>query len=101
MSEKLTTTAVLFLNVELLTDFFYKFPRELDSRLNINLTEDQIEEFAKEDPKIKRHIELQQRKELLELALQKIDGILAFQRNKSGLSTNYRNNNNDGNGKWR
>ncbi|ODQ56885.1 hypothetical protein WICANDRAFT_86303 [Wickerhamomyces anomalus NRRL Y-366-8] len=101
VSEKLTTTAVLFLNVELLTDFFYKFPRELDSRLNINLTEDQIEEFAKEDPKIKRHIELQQRKELLELALQKIDGILAFQRNKSGLSTNYRNNNNDGNGKWR
>lgn len=100
VSEKLTTTAVLFLNVELLTDFFYKFPRELDTRLNINLTEEQIEEFAKEDPKVKRHIELQQRKELLELALQKIDGILAFQRNKSGITTRYRINN-DENGKWR
>lgn len=96
VSDKLTTTAVLFLNVELLTDFFYKFPRELDSRLNINLTEEQIEEFAKEDPKIKRHIELQQRKELLELALNKIDGILAFQRNKSSTYGN-----NDNNGKWR
>jgi len=99
VSEKLTTTAVLFLNVELLTDFFYKFPRELDSRLNINLTEEQIEEFAKEDPKIKRHIELQQRKELLELALQKIDGILAFQRNKSTFDR-FRTNNDD-DGKWR
>ncbi|CCH43836.1 hypothetical protein BN7_3390 [Wickerhamomyces ciferrii] len=100
VNEKLTTTAVLFLNVELLTDFFYKFPRELDSRLNINLNEEQIEEFAKEDPKIKRHIELQQRKELLELALNKIDGILAFQRNKTPLTITQRNNN-EGNGKWR
>lgn len=87
VNEKLTTTAVLFLNVELLTDFFYKFPRELDSRLNQNLTEEQIEQFAKEDPKIKRHIELQQRKELLELVLNKIDGILAFQRSKTAMTT--------------
>lgn len=87
VSDKLTTTAVLFLNVELLTDFFYKFPRELDSRLNQNLSEEQIEQFAKEDPRIKRHIELQERKELLELVLQKIDGILAFQRSKSSLTS--------------
>lgn len=80
VNDKLTTTAILFLNVELLSDFFYKFPRELDQRLN-SLTEEEIENFAKEDPKIKRHIELQQRKELLELALTKIDGILSFQRN--------------------
>jgi replication fork clamp-binding protein CrfC len=86
VNEKLTTTAVLFLNVELLTDFFYKFPRELDEKLNLNLTEEQVEIFAKEDPKIKRHIELQERKELLELVLSKIDGILALQRNKAGVS---------------
>lgn len=85
VNEKLTTTAVLFLNVELLTDFFYKFPRELDEKLSLNLNEEQIEIFAKEDPKIKRHIELQERKELLELVLNKIDGILAFQRNKAGV----------------
>jgi replication fork clamp-binding protein CrfC len=90
VNEKLTTTAVLFLNVELLTDFFYKFPRELDSRLNQNLNEEQIEQFAKEDPKIKRHIELQQRKELLELVLQKIDGILAFQRSKTAMTSRVR-----------
>lgn len=86
VNEKLTTTAVLFLNVELLSDFFYKFPRELDAKLSQNLTEEQVENFAKEDPKIKRHIELQQRKELLELVLQKIDGILAFQRSKTAMT---------------
>ncbi|KAH3672831.1 hypothetical protein WICMUC_004053 [Wickerhamomyces mucosus] len=99
VNEKLTTTAVLFLNVELLTDFFYKFPRELDLKLNSNLTIEQIEKFAKEDPKIKRHIELQQRKELLELVLNKIDGILAFQRNKN--ITNNGNIINEGFMKWR
>lgn len=86
VNEKLTTTAVLFLNVELLTDFFYKFPRELDTKLNANLTEEQVVRFAKEDPKIKRHVELQQRKELLELVLGKIDAILAFQRSKAPSS---------------
>ena len=79
VNEKLTSTAVLFLNVELLSDFFYNFPIELDKKLSV-LTDEQVEMFAKEDPKIARHIELQKRKELLELALQKIDSILVFKR---------------------
>ena len=79
VNEKLTSTAVLFLNVELLSDFFYNFPIELDKKLGV-LTDEQVEMFAKEDPKIARHIELQKRKELLELALQKIDSILVFKR---------------------
>jgi replication fork clamp-binding protein CrfC len=32
VSTKLTSTAVLFLNVELLSEFYYNFPRELDVR---------------------------------------------------------------------
>lgn len=83
VSEKLTSTAVLFLNVELLSDFFYNFPIELDKKLG-QLTEQQIEIFAKEDPRISRHIELQKRKELLELALHKIDSILVFKRSYKG-----------------
>ena len=33
VASKLTQTAVLFLNVELLSEFYYNFPRELDRRL--------------------------------------------------------------------
>lgn len=82
VAEKLTQTAVLFLNVELLSDFYYNFPRELDTRLGSMLTPQQIEVFAKEDPKIRRHIEIQQRKELLQLALEKVEGVIELEKNR-------------------
>ncbi|KAM3124580.1 hypothetical protein ACQ2H7_002168 [Candidozyma auris] len=82
VSSKLTSTAILFLNVELLSDFYYNFPRKLDEEFFGNLSKEQMESFAKEDPKIKKHIELQERKDLLEDAMRKIEGILAFQRQK-------------------
>lgn len=85
VSDKLTSTAVLFLNVELLSDFFYNFPIELDKKLG-TLSDEQIELFAKEDSRIARHIELQKRKELLELALEKIDSILVFRKSYKGVS---------------
>lgn len=74
-ANKLAQTAVLFLNVELLSEFYYNFPRELDARLGRHLSEDQIERFAKEDPKIKRHLEVIRRKELLELVLEKMESL--------------------------
>lgn len=86
VADKLATTAVLFLNVELLSDFYYNFPRQIDSELGLNaaasgmLSKDQVEMFAKEDPKIRRHIELQQKKELLELAMSKIEDVLTLQK---------------------
>lgn len=82
VADKLTQTAVLFLNVELLSDFYYNFPRELDSRLGKSLSDEQVEVFAKEDPRIKQHVELQQRKELLELALDKIQGVIELQKSR-------------------
>lgn len=82
VADKLTQTAVLFLNVELLSDFYYNFPRELDTRLGSLLTPQQIEVFAKEDPKIKRHIELQQRKDLLKLALEKVEGVIELEKSR-------------------
>ncbi|AET41592.1 dynamin-related GTPase MGM1 Ecym_8314 [Eremothecium cymbalariae DBVPG len=85
VSDKLSSTAVLFLNVELLSDFFYNFPIELDKKLT-DLTDEQVEMFAKEDSRIARHIDLQKRKELLELALEKIDSILVFRKSYKGLS---------------
>lgn len=82
VSTKLTSTAILFLNVELLSDFYYNFPRKLDEEFFGNLSKEQMESFAKEDPKIKKHIELQERKDLLEEALSKIEGVLALQRQR-------------------
>lgn len=72
---KLASTAVLFLNVELLSEFYYNFPRELDLRLGRHLSEEEIEKFAKEDSKIRRHLEVIRRKELLELVLGKMESL--------------------------
>ena len=66
--------------MELLSDFYYNFPRELDLKFFSNLSKDEIEKLAKEDPKIKKHIELQERKDILENALSKIESVLAIQR---------------------
>lgn len=78
VSTKLTSTAILFLNVELLCDFYYNFPRKLDDEFFRNMTPEQLKSFAKEDPKIRKHIELQERKDLLEEALSKMEGVLAI-----------------------
>lgn len=75
VASKLASTAVLFLNVELLSEFYYNFPRELDQRLGRHLSEEEIEKFAKEDPKIKQHLEVIRRKELLELVLEKMQSL--------------------------
>ena len=66
---------MLFLNVELLSEFFYSFPRELDVRLGRGLSKEEVERFAREDPKVKAHLEVIRRKELLELVLGKMEGL--------------------------
>ncbi|KAI0525564.1 mitochondrial dynamin GTPase [Xylaria bambusicola] len=75
VATKLASTAVLFLNVELLSEFYYNFPRELDMRLGRHLSDDEVERFAKEDPKVKKHLEVIKRKELLELVLEKMNSL--------------------------
>ncbi|ETI21724.1 hypothetical protein G647_08071 [Cladophialophora carrionii CBS 160.54] len=75
VADKLTSTAVLFLNVELLSEFYYNFPRELDLRLGRHLDQSEIERFAREDPKVRRHLDVIKRKEMLELVLEKIESL--------------------------
>lgn len=75
VADKLTSTAVLFLNVELLSEFYYNFPRELDARLGRHLSEEEIERFAREDPKVRRHLDVIRRKELLGLVLEKMESL--------------------------
>lgn len=72
---KLASTAVLFLNVELLSEFYYNFPRELDLRLGRHLSDEEVERFAKEDPKIRKHLDVIRRKEMLELVLDKMESL--------------------------
>ncbi|KAK0664190.1 Protein msp1 [Lasiodiplodia hormozganensis] len=75
VADKLTTTADLFLDAELLSKFYYLFPRELDARLGRNLTQAEVERFAREDPKIRRHLDVVRRKELLEHVLKEMDSL--------------------------
>ncbi|PGH00081.1 hypothetical protein GX51_05978 [Blastomyces parvus] len=75
VADKLTATAVLFLNVELLSEFYYNFPRELDLRLGRHLSDSEIERFAREDPRIRRHLDVIKKKEMLELVLEKIESL--------------------------
>ena len=75
VADKLTSTAVLFLNVELLSEFYYNFPRELDARLGRGLADRDVERFAREDPRIAKHLDVIRKKELLELVLEKCKGL--------------------------
>ena len=98
---KLASTAVLFLNVELLSEFFYNFPRELDLRLGRHLSQDEVERFAKEDPKIKRHLDVIRRKELLELVLDKMESLKQLEGRERDRSSGGRKKDGErGRGRW-
>jgi dynamin-like GTPase MGM1, mitochondrial len=75
VADKLTATAVLFLNVELLSEFYYSFPRELDVRLGRHLSDAEVERFAREDPRVRRHLDVIRRKDMLEMVLEKIESL--------------------------
>ena len=66
VADKLAYTSSMFINIELLDQFFYQFPREIDSRLLYDLDRNEIVEFARENPEIRKHLDLQERKDKLE-----------------------------------
>ena len=66
VADKLAYTSSMFIKIELLDQFFYQFPREIDSRLLYDLHRKEIVEFARENPEIRRHLDLQDRKDKLE-----------------------------------
>lgn len=87
VADKLTSTAVLFLNVELLSEFYYNFPRELDTRLGRHLSDIEIERFAREDPKVRRHLDVIKRKEMLELVLEKMESLKQLEGRENRFSS--------------
>lgn len=56
-----------------------QFPRELDNRLGRGLTREEIDRFAREDPKIRRHLDVVRRKELLEHVLKEMESLRALE----------------------
>nr|ASF90246.1 hypothetical protein SPAR05795 [Bartheletia paradoxa] len=78
IAEKLAKTSVMFINIELLAEFFYQFPREIDSRLVYDLDRSAIARFARENPAIRKHLDLQERKEKLELVMEKLSSLVSL-----------------------
>ncbi|KAK7690746.1 hypothetical protein QCA50_005845 [Cerrena zonata] len=75
VADKLAYTATMFINIELLDQFFYQFPREIDSRLLYDLDRREIVEFARENPIVRRHLDLQERKDKLEEVMKQLNSL--------------------------
>ncbi|KAF4551270.1 Dynamin-like protein 3 [Elsinoe fawcettii] len=75
---KLAETSELFLGAELVGKFEWLFPRELDAKFRA-LTPQQLEQFAREDPKVRRHLDVVRRKELLERVLGEMEALKALE----------------------
>ncbi|KAF9485245.1 hypothetical protein BDN70DRAFT_871653 [Pholiota conissans] len=75
VADKLAYTSSMFINIELLDQFFYQFPREIDSRLLYDLDRKEIVEFARENPIVRRHLDLQERKDKLEEVMKQLNSL--------------------------
>ncbi|KIR30465.1 dynamin GTPase [Cryptococcus deuterogattii 99/473] len=87
VADKLAYTSTMFINIELLEQFFYQFPREIDSRILYDLDRDEIAKFARENPKIKQHLDLQERKDKLEQVMRSLQGLVNLQKDTKPPST--------------
>ncbi|ETW83241.1 hypothetical protein HETIRDRAFT_383311 [Heterobasidion irregulare TC 32-1] len=75
VADKLAYTSSMFINIELLDQFFYQFPREVDSRLLYNLDRKEIVDFARENPVVRKHLDLQERKDKLEEVMKQLNSL--------------------------
>ncbi|WWC86144.1 uncharacterized protein L201_001017 [Kwoniella dendrophila CBS 6074] len=86
VADKLAYTSTMFINIELLEQFFYQFPREIDSRILYDLDREEIAKFARENPKIKQHLDLQERKDKLESVMRSLQSLVNLQKDAKGSS---------------
>ncbi|KAF9523562.1 P-loop containing nucleoside triphosphate hydrolase protein [Crepidotus variabilis] len=75
VADKLAYTSAMFINIELLEQFFYQFPREIDSRLLYDLDRKEIVGFARENPVVRQHLDLQERKDKLEEVMKQLNSL--------------------------
>ncbi|KAJ2232659.1 mitochondrial dynamin GTPase Msp1 [Coemansia sp. RSA 1286] len=79
VAEKLAYNAVLFINYELLQDFFFQFPRELDSNLYYGKSLQQTRDFARQNPRIGRQLQLLERRQKLEMVMSRLQDLMRQQ----------------------
>jgi hypothetical protein len=79
VSEKLASTAVMFIYIELLNEFFFQLPRQIDNKLYYSLGRENLIQFCKENPAIDRHLTIQERKQTLEAVMGKLSSIFKNQ----------------------
>ncbi|KAJ1997747.1 mitochondrial dynamin GTPase Msp1 [Coemansia thaxteri] len=79
VAEKLAYNAVLFLNFELLQDFFFQFPRELDSNLYYGKSLQQTRDFASQNPRIGKQLLLLERRQRLEVVMTRLQDLVRQQ----------------------
>jgi hypothetical protein len=72
VAEKLSQTSSMFINIELLNEFFFQLPREVDNKLYYSLGREEIVAFCKENPSVKEHMRVQERNEILEEVMRKL-----------------------------
>ncbi|KAJ3355255.1 dynamin-like GTPase mgm1 [Kappamyces sp. JEL0680] len=82
VSEKLAATAVMFIYIELLNEFFFQLPRQIDNKMYYSLGKSDILSFCKENPAIEQHLGVQERKQTLELVMDKLLTIARTSQNK-------------------
>ena len=82
VADKLTSTADLFLDAELLSKFYYQFPRVLEQQFR-GFDRATVDRFAREDPKVRRHLDVVARKEGLERVLREMEGLRELEGRRS------------------
>lgn len=90
VAEKLAYTSAMFINIELLEQFFYQFPRQIDSRLLYNLDRNDIVAFARENPDVKSHLDLQERKDKLEEVMKQLNSLSTLRTDSQPAPRRYR-----------
>lgn len=55
------------------------------------MSRSEILEFARENPRFRKHLDLQERKEKLELVMDKLDALVKLQQERQGGSRNANN----------
>ncbi|KAG6905568.1 hypothetical protein DXG01_001948 [Tephrocybe rancida] len=68
-------TYAMFIIIELFDRFFYQFPREIDTRLLYDLDRREIVEIARENPVVRRHLDLQERQDKLEEVMKQLNSL--------------------------
>lgn len=89
LADRLSKTSTDFIKIDLLSRFFSTVPHEINSRLVKALEGDLAVEFARENPEVKRHLELQDRKEKLERVMRELVTLTYMkEENENGVMMN-------------